>query len=298
MDVAEITEVPEVVEVAEAAVEHVSQTTGAIRDWIRSFLSSLGLSGLSTILSALVVFLICLLAIRIITRLADRIFEKSKRTDPTVRHFLRTALKIVLWAVAVVIVAGTLGIPTASLVAVISVAGVALSLSMQNILTNLFSGITLLLTRPMSVGDFVEIGPNTGKAYRIGLFYTTLIGLNKQVITIPNGDVASASIINYNREPYRRVQFTFGAHYDDATRDVLDALLDAARETPLALSDPAPEAFISSYRDSNIEYGLNVWCRPNDYWDVVHGVNALVREQYEKHGVHMSYNHINVHMIP
>ena len=288
----------EVAEAAVEAVEQMNETVSHTTDAIRNFFSSLGLSGLSTILSTLVVFLICLLAIRIITRLADKIFEKSRRSDPTVRHFLHTALKIALWAVAIVIVAGTLGIPTASLVAVISIAGVALSLSMQNILTNLFSGITLLLARPMSVGDFVEIGASTGKVNKIGLFYTTLVSLNRQVITIPNGDVAAASIINYNREPYRRVQFTFGAHYDDATEDVLDALLDAAREMPLVLSDPAPEAFISRYQDSNIEYGLNAWCLPNDYWNVVHGVNALVREQYEKHGVHMSYNHINVHMIP
>ena len=293
----ELSEVTEVVEVAEAAVEQVSHTTGAIRDWIRNFLASMGLSGLTSVLTALVVFLICLVLIRIVTRLADRILEKNRRADPTVLGFINTMLKIVLWSVAIVIVAGTLGIHTASLVAVISIAGVALSLSMQNILANLFSGITLLLTRPMSVGDYVEIGSNTGHVHSIGLFYTTLISLNKQVITIPNGDVTSAAIINYFREPYRRAQFTFGAHYDDATQNVLDALLDAAREMPLVLSDPAPEAFISSYQDSNIEYGLNVWCLPNDYWDVHHGINALVREQFAKHGVRMSYNHINVHMI-
>ena len=147
------------------------------------------------------------------------------------------------------------------------------------------------------MGDFVEIGSNTGRINSIGLFYTTLVSLNRQVITIPNGDVAGAAIINYSREPRRRAQFTFGAHYDDATEDVLAALLDAAREMPLVLSDPAPEAFVNSYQDSNIEYGLNVWCLPDDYWDVLHGVNALVREQYEKHGVHMSYNHLNVHMV-
>ena len=176
-------------------------------------------------------------------------------------------------------------------------AGLALSLSVQNILSNLFAGITLLVSRPMSVGDYVEIGANAGNVHSIGLLYTTLTSPNKQVITIPNSDVASASIVNYNREPLRRVQFTFSADYADATEDVFAALLDAAKAMPSVVDEPAPEAFINSYLDSTIEYGLNVWCDPGAYWDVLHGVNALVREQFTAHGVHMSYQHLNVHMI-
>ena len=288
-------------ELTAGAVDTIAETTDAIvskTSVFSDFFSSLGLAGLSTVLSAVIVFVICLIVIRILTAVTDRLFAKTRHLDETVKRFLRTAIRISLWTLAVVIIAGTLGIPTASLVAVVSVAGLALSLSMQNILSNLFSGITLLLSRPMSVGDYVEFGSNAGTVHAIGLFYTTLISPNQQVITIPNGDVTSAAIVNYTREPRRRVQFTFGADYDDPTEDVYAALLDAAKEMPKVLTDPAPDVFINDYKDSVIEYGMNLWCDPGDYWDVLHGVNGLVREQFAKHGVHMSFNHVNVHMVP
>ena len=279
--------------VAEVAAETVVQKTSVLSD----FFSDLGLSSLSSILSAVVIFIICVIVIKILTTLMDKIFTRSKLIDETVKRFLRTAIKIALWALAIVIIAGALGIPTASLVAVISIAGLALSLSVQNILSNLFSGITLLFTRPVAVGEYVDIGGTAGSVHSVGLFYTTIHTPNGQVVTIPNSSVAGATITNYGREKLRRVQFVFGAEYDDATEDVKAALIDAAKRVDKILSDPAPAAFISAYKDSYIEYTINVWCDTADYWDVFAGMNEAVRACYDEHGVHMSYNHINVHMI-
>lgn len=277
-----------------AAADAISEGTGEISH----FFASLGLGGfLSTLLSAIVVFLICFIIIRLLTKVTNHLLDRGKRVDETAKRFLRTAIRIVLWVLAIVTVAGVLGIPTASLVAVISITGVALSLSLQSILTNLFSGVTLLLTRPIAVGEYVEIGSNAGTVHSVGLYYTTIVTLNGQIVTIPNGDVAGAAIINYGREPTRRVQLLYEADYDDATEDVLAALLAAAAREEHTLSDPAPDAFISSYKDSTIEYGVNVWCATFDYWDTVHRMNALVREEFVNHGVHMSFNHINVHMM-
>jgi small conductance mechanosensitive channel len=268
-------------------------TTNVVKD----FFADLGLAGLSTILSAVVVLIICVIVIRIVTHLTDKLFARSKRMDETVKRFLAAAIKIFLWILAIVIIAGALGIPTASLVAVISVAGLALSLSVQSILTNLFSGVTLLLTRPMNVGDFVDAAGVTGTVERISMFYTTIVTPNKQMVTIPNSDVASSTITNYNREANRRVQFVMGADYADATEDVFAALLEAAQRSELVLADPAPSVFISAYKDSYIEYTLNTYCENNDYWPVIADVNKLIREEYDHHGIHMTYNHLNIHML-
>ena len=124
--------------------------------------------------------------------------------------------------------------------AVISVAGLALSLSVQSILSNLFSGITLLFTRPVAVGEFVDIGGNTGTVHSVGLVYTTINTPNGQVVTIPNSTVAGSVITNYGREKQRRVDLVYGADYDDPTEDVLAALLDAAAGVEQVLADPAP----------------------------------------------------------
>ena len=262
-----------------------------------SLFQSLGLSGGRVVISAIVVFVICLIAIRVIMKAVEKLFARSKKMDTVLQGFLKTVVRIVLWMLAIVVVAGTLGIPTASLVAVISVAGLALSLSVQNILSNLFSGITLLITKPFGAGDLVDIGASTGTIRTIGLFYTVLDTLDKRVISIPNSDVTGAAVVNYSRNPLRRVDMTFNASYDDSTEAVRAAILEAAQADGRILADPAPFIVVGAYKDSSVEYIVRLWCRNADYWDVYFGMNERVRERFDANGVHMTYNHINVHMV-
>ena len=262
-----------------------------------SLFQSLGLSGGRVVISAIVVFVICLIAIRVIMKAVEKLFARSKKMDTVLQGFLKTVVRIVLWMLAIVVVAGTLGIPTASLVAVISVAGLALSLSVQNILSNLFSGITLLITKPFGAGDLVDIGASTGTVRTIGLFYTVLDTLDKRVISIPNSDVTGAAVVNYSRNPLRRVDMTFNASYDDSTEAVRAAILEAAQADGRILADPAPFIVVGAYKDSSVEYIVRLWCRNADYWDVYFGMNERVRERFDANGVHMTYNHLNIHMI-
>ena len=263
-----------------------------------TILSALGLSGLSSVLSAIIAFLLCLIAIKVVTKVLEKVLSRCSKLDGTLKGFLQTAAKIALWALAIVIVAGALGIPTASLVAVISIAGLALSLSVQNIMANLFSGITLLITRPFGAGDLVDIGANTGTVKSVGLFYTVIDTLDNRYISIPNNDVTSAAVVNYSREPLRRVDLTFNASYDSGTEDVRAAILEAAKADSKILGNPAPFIVIGQYKESSVEYIVRVWCNNADYWDVYFGMNERVRETFAAHGVRMTYNHVNVHMVP
>lgn len=265
---------------------------------MNDFLSTLGLSGLSAVLSAILTLLICAVAIRIITKLVGKLLDRSSKLDGTTRKFVQAAVRTVLWALAITIVAGALGIPTASLVAVISIAGLALSLSIQNILSNLFSGITLLFTKPFQEGDLVDIGASQGKIVSVGLFYTVLSTLDNRRVTIPNSDVTSAAVVNYTREPLRRVDLTFSASYDCSTEAVRAAILEAAMEDDRILRDPAPFIVIGAFKDSAVEYIVRVWCRNEDYWDVYFGMNERVRDAFARSEVIMTYNHLNVHMVP
>lgn len=265
---------------------------------MKDFLSTLGLSGLSAVLSAILTLLICAVAIRIITKLVGKLLERNNKLDGTTKGFVQTAVRIALWALAITIVAAALGIPAASLVAVISIAGLALSLSIQNILSNLFSGITLLFTKPFREGDLVDIGANQGKVLSVSLFYTVLNTLDNRRVTIPNSDVTSAAVVNYTREPLRRVDLTFSASYDCSTEAVRAAILEAAMEDDRILRDPAPFIVIGAFKDSDVEYIVRVWCKNEDYWDVYFGMNERVRESFARNEVIMTYNHVNVHMIP
>ena len=260
-------------------------------------LENLGISGASVILSAILVFLICLIAIKLIMKAVEKLLSRSKKLDSVLQGFLKTVVRVALWALAIVIIAGSLGIPTASLVAVLSIAGLALSLSVQNILANLFSGITLLITKPFGAGDLIDVGANTGLVKTVGLFYTVLDTLDNRVVSIPNSDVTGASVVNYSRNPLRRVDMTFNASYDDSTEAVRAAILEAAQADEKILKDPAPFIVIGAYKDSSVEYIVRVWCKNADYWDVYFGMNERVRERFAADGVHMTYSHINVHMI-
>ncbi|MBR2880075.1 MAG: mechanosensitive ion channel [Oscillospiraceae bacterium] len=265
--------------------------------FITEFLADIGLAGASNIISAIVIFLICLIAIKVISTVVGKLLDKSKKLEGTLKGFIKTALKIVLWALAIIIVAGSLGIDTASLVAVLSIAGLALSLAVQNVMSNLFSGITLLLTRPFVQGDLIEVGANLGTVKSVGLFYTVIDTLDNRVVSIPNGDVTASSIVNYSRNPLRRVDFTFNASYESSTESVKAAILEAIAEDSRISDFQPPFVVIGAYKESTVEYIVRVWCDNADYWDVYFGLNERVRESFARNGVKMSYPHVNVHVV-
>lgn len=255
----------------------------------------LGDLSLGTLLSAIIVFIICYAAIRILSRASMRLLGKS-RIDASLKSFLASAIKAVLWVIAALIIADSLGIPVTSLVALVSVVGLALSLSIQGLLGNLFSGITLLVTRPFVVGDYIELGGQGGTVRSIGLFYTVLTTPDNRVIHVPNGDITAAKIENYSSEELRRVDLTFGADYSCPTDTVFAALLEAAKCDERISSDPAPFVGISDYASSDVRYCLRVWCKNADYWSVRFLLNENVRKSFDKHGVAMSYEHLEVHI--
>ena len=260
-------------------------------------LAALGISSLNALLSAIVTLVVCIIAIKLITNIVDKLLSRSTKLDATLRHYLGSGVRTLLWILAVIIVANALGINTTSLVALVSVAGLALSLSVQNVMSNLFSGITLLIAKPFSSGDFVEVAGKTGVIKAVGLFYTQLDTLDNIAISIPNGDVTAGSVVNYSREPLRRVDRTFTASYDSATKDVKAAILDAIAKDGRILSDPAPFVRLLEYKGSTVEYVVRVWCKNADYWDVYFDLNENVRESFAEKGVKFSYEHVNVHVV-
>ena len=257
----------------------------------------IGSMALSTLISAVLTFITCFIVMQIILKTLERILGRANKIDGTLKGFIHSAVKIVLWILTGIIVAGALGIPTTSLVALISIAGLALSLSVQNILSNLFSGLTLLVSKPFKSGDFVEVGGRNGIIKSVGLFYTQLNTLDNVSINIPNSDVTGTTVINYSREPLRRVDRVFSAAYESSTENVKAAVFEAISRDEKILRDPAPFVRLSEYKESCIEYTVRVWCKCADYWDVFFNLNENVRDCFAEKGVEMTYNHMNVHIL-
>ena len=256
----------------------------------------LGNLSVSSILSAVVVFIICLIVIKIISALVKKLLERSKM-EKGLKNFITSAVKIALWAIAIIIVAGNLGIDTASLVAVLSVAGLALSLAVQGIAANLFSGVTILATKPFVSGNYVALGGVEGVVESIGLFHTTIKTIDNKLIFVPNSEVTSSKVTNFTHEPMRRVDIQFGADYGCAVEDVKAAVEELMRSNDKVLSDPAPFVSVLSYKGSNIEYVLRAWCKTDDYWSVFFAMNEGLLPALKKHGCGMSYEHVNVHVV-
>lgn len=252
---------------------------------------------LATILKAAGLFVVCYIAIKILRKAIDKILDRSKHLDPSLKSFFASAVNVLLWAIAVMIVASALGVNVTSLVAILSVAGVALSLALQGLLANVFSGITILASRPIAVGNFVEIGGVSGTVKAIGLFYTCLATVDNKIIYVPNGDITGSKIVNYSAEAMRRVDLSVGTSYDCPTQTVRSAILEAVSQTDKILNEPAPFVALAAYNASNIEYTVRVWCKTEDYWDVHFALNEKIRDCFERNGVEMSYEHLNVHIM-
>ena len=280
-------------EVSAAAVAET--TKQSFFDTIKAF--QIGNISLSGLLSALLILVVCAIIIKIITTIVEKALNKSKKIDNTLRGFVTSAIKAALWVIALIIVANALGIDTASLVAVVGIIGLALSLSVQNILSNLFSGLTLLITKPFAAGDFVEIAGKTGIVQTVGLFYTRLNSLDNIAVSIPNSDVTAASVNNYSREELRRVDQYFCAAYTEDTEKVRAAILEAAAEDEKILQDPAPFVRIFEYEGSMIKYVSRVWCKSADYWDVFFGMNERVRASFARNDVKLSFQNVNVRIL-
>lgn len=260
---------------------------------LQKFLDSISLT---KIVTALVLLAVCLLMTKLILKGQDKLLGRSK-LDKSLHGLTRSFTKILLLFITVMVVAGSLGIDTSSLLAVLSVAGLAASLALQDSLSNLASGINILLTKPFVVGDFVTAGTYSGTVQEIRIAYTQLSTPENQVVMIPNRTVTASVIINYSTQSKRRLDLTVSASYDAPTELVLEALREAAA-IPQVLPDEPSMFRLSGYGDSAINYLLRVWTTTADYWDAYFDILERVRTSFEARGIEMTYPHLNVHMAP
>ena len=273
------------IETTKDSVEEVSKTLGL----------NIGSLSLGNLISALITLLICILAIRLVMRVMRPLITRSRLSE-SLSNFILKALKVALEFVAILIVADSLGINVTALLAVFSLFGLALSLSVQNCLSNLMSGITILLTKPFEDGDFIEAGVS-GTVKDIGLIYTQIQTVDNKLIYVPNSELSASKVINYSKEQNRRVDLTFGADYACPIEDVKAALRTAVSRVDGVLPEPEPFVRVAEYAASNINYVVRVWCRNADYWNVYFDLLEAVARAFDEAGVSMSYEHVNVHVL-
>lgn len=260
-------------------------------DMLLQFLESSFFKKLS---AAVVILVIGVLIIRVLMKLIEASLNKS-RLEKAAYSLIISLSKAAMYILLFLITASTLGIDVSSIVALASVLTLALSLALQNMVSNVIGGFTLLYTHPFHSGDFVEIAGQAGTVREINMTYTVLETFDKRVVSIPNSAVVAAQIVNYTCADSRRVEIDVSASYDSPTQKVLDALVQAGT-VDNALLEPAPDAVVVSYGDSAINYRLRIWVKPEEYWDVYYLVNQRVKYVFDQQGIEMTYPHLNVHL--
>ena len=246
------------------------------------------------VLPALLILVAGVLAIRTVMVLIQKVLDGTK-LEKAAHSLVKSAVRVVLYVLLGLMVADCLGIDVTGIIALASVLTLAVSLSVQNALTNVIGGFTLLYTHPFKSGDYVEVAGKSGTVQEISMTYTKLATPDNKIISIPNASVVAGDIINYSVAGVRRVDVAIQAVYSENSQKVMDALIQAGTVDKVML-DPAPMAVIDSYLDNGIRYSLRVWTKAEDYWDVYFAVNQNIRNIFEAQGITMAYPHMHIYM--
>ncbi len=243
-----------------------------------------------------VVAVIGVVVIQVTQKLMTKLLKRSKM-PPGMHRYMLLIMKILLWTLLVLVVLGSIGAEVTSIIALLSVAGLAVSMALQNTLSNVAGGIMLLVVKPFQVGHYIEANGVQGTVSAISLSYTTLVTVDNREIIIPNSEMASNKITNNSSLGTRRLDLMFSASYDDATQDVIEALKDALSRVPQVLEEPEePMVHLREYQSSCIVYETRSWILSSDYWTAYFAIQEEVREAFLRHNVHMTYDRLTVHI--
>ena len=254
-----------------------------------------GIAGIAMkIVAALVILVVGLLLVKLILK----IVKKGKafgKLAPEVQTFTLSAIKVLGYVLVVLLAVATVGVPTASIIAVLGSCGLAVGLALQGSLANLAGGIMLLLFRPFHVGDYINDGGNEGTVKEITLFYTKIATADNLQVTLPNAALSNAAIKNFSVNDIRRLDIDVTLSPAADTEKVRELLLGCAKDNKLVLDDPKPEALVTVTDSGLPTFKLRTWFKSANYWDVYFSLNEAVRHTLDKNGLPLAHAQVDVH---
>ncbi len=218
------------------------------------------------------------------------------KLDSTVRSFLSSTVGIVLKVLLVVSAAIVLGIPESSFLTLLASGGVAVGLALQGSLSNFAGGLMLLIFKPFKEGDYIKTADNEGTVISVNVFYTVIRTFENQHITLPNGGLTNAAIVNYSAEETRRLDLRFGVAYGSDINKVREILSEIAEESRFVLEDPSPAVILDSQSDSSLDFILRCWTKKEEYWDAKNTLTEEVTKKFFEEGVEIPFPQMDIHM--
>ena len=249
------------------------------------------------LLAAIVIYFVGRFIISKLTTLVRTIMQK-KQIEPSLYSFVDSFLTICLHFVLIIAIVGVLGIETSSFVALFASAGVAIGMALSGTLQNFAGGVMILLFRPFRVGDFIEAQGYSGTVNQIQIFSTILTTVDNQTIIIPNGGLATGSLKNYSKQPYRRVDIDVEVAYGSKPDVVRKVLLDICLKDSRIMTQDAMKPFIpmTSMGASAIAFQVRVWTESANYWGVKFDTTEKIYNRLAEEGIEIPFQQIDVHM--
>ncbi|OZS42286.1 small-conductance mechanosensitive channel MscS [Photobacterium sanguinicancri] len=247
------------------------------------------------LISALLILFIGNLIVKGIANGVAKVLRKKKMDDAVV-EFLHSLVRYLLFVIVLIAALGRLGVQTASVVAVIGAAGLAIGLALQGSLSNFAAGVLIVSFRPFKSGDYVEIGGVAGSVESIQIFSTVLKTPDNKMVVVPNGSVIGSPITNYSRHATRRIDYVIGVSYDADLKKTKEVLTRVVAAEPRVLKDPEPTVGVVALADSSVNFVVRPWVKTEDYWGVYFDLLQAIKEELDKENIGIPYPQMDVHL--
>lgn len=247
------------------------------------------------LVAAILTLVLGLWVSNVLVGLIKNMLRKSK-VDPSLQSFLSSLFGILFKVMVYITALGVLGVEMTSFVAILASAGLAIGLALSGTLQNFAGGVMILFFKTLKVGDFIEAQGYSGSVKEIQIFFTVLTTPDNKTIIIPNGPLATGTLVNYSAQPTRRVDWTFGIAYGDDVDKAIALLKELVAEDERILNDPEPFFAVSALADSSVNLVVRAWVNAPDYWDVHFRMNELVYKRFPGAGLSIPFPQRDVHV--
>lgn len=281
-------------EVQESVTDVKEKSFDMLLEWAGDSVRVVAIAGIKIILALLVIFI----TFKIINKVSRAIEKRgdNPRYDKTLMRTIAYIMKIALKCLVGVVIIGWLGIDTSAITALIASLGVCIGLAVNGAVANIAGGVLLIVTRPFKVDDYIEAQGEAGTVQDIHLTNTVIVTPDNKVIYLPNGALANGNIINYSVKDLRRVDLTFSIAYENNFEKAKGIIEEICSSHELILKNPAATIRVSEHAQSSINITTKVWVNKADYWTVHFDLLESVKTAFDKEGIVIPYNQLDVHV--
>ena len=247
------------------------------------------------VVSAIAILVIGRWVAKGITRIIERLMIKRK-VDETLVSFVSNLGYVAMLAFVIIAALNKLGIQTASFIAVVGAAGLAIGLALQGSLSNFAAGILMIIFRPFKVGDYIEGAGVAGTVEAIQIFTTQLKTPDNKTVIIPNSKISSDNIVNYSTKGTRRVELVFGIAYDDDIDKARQIIMDIIEKDERVFKDPEPIVVLSELADSSVNLTMRAWSKSGNHWKIFFDTTEKVKKAFDAQGITIPFPQRDVHI--